>query len=154
MIRVEYEEKGAGLHDAIASAGHMLLQIDGDWWADSPKVQSIIREYDPETILNEVVLNIKAHSRTLIYGFFSQEKQNNLQARALELLEKKFEGGLSGDEFCELENIKKVRAYIKSVRDFSDELERAAASIADERDFRRLLQFDVVGAEWPRWIDG
>lgn len=44
MIR--YIEKGEGLHEAIAAAGHALYQRDGEWIADDEAaVQSIIDAY-------------------------------------------------------------------------------------------------------------
>jgi hypothetical protein len=44
MIR--YIEKGTGLHEAIAAAGHSLSQVDGVWIASDPEaVQRIIDEY-------------------------------------------------------------------------------------------------------------
>jgi len=45
---IEYIEKGIGLHDAIAAAGHWLRQIDGEWRSsDDTAVQAIIDAYDP-----------------------------------------------------------------------------------------------------------
>lgn len=46
MQAVIYTEKGAGLHDAVRSAGHMLIQRDGHWLADdAAAVQAIIDGY-------------------------------------------------------------------------------------------------------------
>lgn len=43
---IQYTEKGAGLHEAIARAGHVLVQIDGVWTAsDEVAVQAIIDGY-------------------------------------------------------------------------------------------------------------
>ena len=46
---ISYIEKGAGLHEAIAAAGHRLAEVDGTWEADDEKaVQAIIDTYaDP-----------------------------------------------------------------------------------------------------------
>lgn len=46
MDPVIYTEKGAGLHAAVAQAGHQLLQVSGQWMAsDAPAVQAIIDGY-------------------------------------------------------------------------------------------------------------
>lgn len=45
---INYTEKGAGLHAAIAAAGHWLLEQDGVWVSsDDAAVQTIIDTYDP-----------------------------------------------------------------------------------------------------------
>lgn len=45
---ITYIEKGLGLHEAIKSAGHWLMQIDGAWQSsDDVAVQQIIDTYDP-----------------------------------------------------------------------------------------------------------
>lgn len=47
-MMIQYIEKGAGLHDAIAAAGHSLARVDGVWVAsDEAAVQAIIDAYDP-----------------------------------------------------------------------------------------------------------
>lgn len=46
MQAVTYTEKGAGLHDAVLSAGRVLIHQDGDWLADdAAAVQAIIDGY-------------------------------------------------------------------------------------------------------------
>ncbi len=45
---INYVEKGIGLHDAIAAAGHWLAQVDGVWESsDDVAVQAIIDAFDP-----------------------------------------------------------------------------------------------------------
>lgn len=45
---ITYIEKGHGLHAAITSAGHWLVQVDGVWQSsDDIAVQQIIDTYDP-----------------------------------------------------------------------------------------------------------
>lgn len=47
-MSINYTEKGSGLHDAIAAAGHQLWQLDGTWISsDDVAVQAIIDGYDP-----------------------------------------------------------------------------------------------------------
>jgi len=46
MIR--YTEKGYDLHEAIAAAGHRLVQVDGEWVSDDDTaVQAIIDSFKP-----------------------------------------------------------------------------------------------------------
>lgn len=43
---INYTEKGAGLHEAIAAAGHWLAHVDGEWRSsDDVAVQTIIDGY-------------------------------------------------------------------------------------------------------------
>lgn len=45
---INYTEKGAGLHAAIATAGHWLVEHDGVWMSDNDTaVQAIIDNYNP-----------------------------------------------------------------------------------------------------------
>lgn len=45
---IAYAEKGRGLHDAIAAAGHWLIEQDGVWVSsDDQAVQAIIDSFDP-----------------------------------------------------------------------------------------------------------
>lgn len=47
-MSITYTEKGAGLHAAVAAAGHTLWQLDGEWLSsDDAAVQAIIDAYDP-----------------------------------------------------------------------------------------------------------
>lgn len=62
---IEYTEKGAGLHAAIAAAGHWLAQVDGIWKSsDDAAVQAIIDGYtldDAKSLKSrEVSLRAKA----------------------------------------------------------------------------------------------
>lgn len=53
MIR--YIEKGIALHEAIAAAGHTLMQIDGKWVAsDEAAVQAIIDAFDQDAVLPDL----------------------------------------------------------------------------------------------------
>jgi hypothetical protein len=45
---ITYTEKGIGLHEAIKSAGHWLMHVDGVWQSSNDVVvQQIIDAYDP-----------------------------------------------------------------------------------------------------------
>lgn len=53
MIR--YTEKGFGLHEAIAEAGHWLMEVDGVWQSsDDRAVQEIIDTFDPAAYLPDL----------------------------------------------------------------------------------------------------
>lgn len=48
---IEYTEKGFGLHEAIAIAGHSLARVDGVWVAsDKAAVQAIIDAYQSKDV--------------------------------------------------------------------------------------------------------
>lgn len=52
---INYTEKGIGLHEAIARAGHTLMQVDGQWVAsDDAAVQAIIDGFDPDAALPDL----------------------------------------------------------------------------------------------------
>lgn len=68
MIR--YIEKGEGLHQALAEAGHFLYQRDGEWIAsDEKEVQRIIDEYVAPEPVQEV-----SRRDALIAAGFSEEQ--------------------------------------------------------------------------------
>lgn len=47
-MAINYIEKGFGLHEAIAEAGHTLVQRDGVWVSSNDQaVQAIIDAFDP-----------------------------------------------------------------------------------------------------------
>ena len=61
-----YIEKGAGLHDRIAAAGHWLMQLDGVWTSsDDTAVQAIIDGYTLAHCQAEIVGRIDAHAKAL-----------------------------------------------------------------------------------------
>jgi hypothetical protein len=71
-MAIEYQEKGAGLHAAIAAAGHWLMQRDGAWIAsDDAAVQAIVIGYSLQQAkdwrCNEVALYAKVLRDTLMW---------------------------------------------------------------------------------------
>lgn len=53
---INYTEKGAGLHDAITAAGHVLREENGVWVSsDDAAVQAIIDAYDPVAVQREAL---------------------------------------------------------------------------------------------------
>lgn len=65
-MTIIYTEKGAGLHDAIAAAGHWLMEIDGAWASsDDAAVQVIIDSYSLADCQAEIVARIDAHAKAM-----------------------------------------------------------------------------------------
>lgn len=47
-MSINYTEKGRGMHEAIAAAGHWLMQQDGQWVSSNDEaVQAVIDSFDP-----------------------------------------------------------------------------------------------------------
>jgi uncharacterized protein YbjT (DUF2867 family) len=71
-MAINYIEKGAGLHAAIAAAGHRLTDIDGVWVAsDEQAVQAIIDAYDPLPPAQEAKISaINAECRSRLFNRF------------------------------------------------------------------------------------
>lgn len=65
-MTINYTEKGAGLHDAIAAADHWLMEVDGTWASsDDAAVQVIIDSYSLADCQAEIVAKIDAHAKSL-----------------------------------------------------------------------------------------
>jgi hypothetical protein len=65
-MAINYTEKGAGLHDAIAAAGHWLAQIDGVWQSsDAAAVQAIIDDYTLDRAKDAKCRQVLAHAKAL-----------------------------------------------------------------------------------------
>jgi hypothetical protein len=65
-MTINYAEKGIGLHQAIAAAGHALAQIDGAWVSsDDVAVQAIIDDYTLDTARHEKSVLVSAHAKAL-----------------------------------------------------------------------------------------
>jgi hypothetical protein len=65
-MTINYIEKGIGLHQAIAAAGHAFAQIDGVWTSsDDAAVQAIIDAYTLEQAKSEKCAHVSAHAKAL-----------------------------------------------------------------------------------------
>lgn len=65
-MTIIYTEKGAGLHDAIAAAGHWLMEVDGQWVSsDDAAVQAIIDGYSLAYCQAAVIAQVDAHAKAL-----------------------------------------------------------------------------------------
>ncbi len=63
---IYYTEKGAGLHEAVAVAGHFMRQVNGIWVSsDDVAVQAIIDAYPLTSCQAEVIEAIDAHASAL-----------------------------------------------------------------------------------------
>lgn len=69
---INYTEKGPGLHDAIAAAGHWLEQRSGLWVSsDDTAVQAIINSYNPLPSYKTAKINaIKADGLSRVQSTF------------------------------------------------------------------------------------
>jgi hypothetical protein len=72
-MAISYTEKGIGMFDAIATAGHWLKQVNGVWQSSNDTaVQAIINGYSPLAAQKaERIGLIKADGLTRINGLFS-----------------------------------------------------------------------------------
>ena len=62
---INYVEKGIGLHDRIAKAGHSLERVSNVWVAsDDPAVQAIIDSYSLDDLKAELLANIDELAKT------------------------------------------------------------------------------------------
>lgn len=65
-MTLRYIEKGAGLHNAIAAAGHALAQVDGVWQcSNEAAVQAIIDSYTLDKAKAEKCGSVSAHAKAL-----------------------------------------------------------------------------------------
>lgn len=135
---INYTEKGIGLHDAVAAAGHWLAQVDGVWVSsDDVAVQAIIDAFDAKGwALPVVQARIKEEARQRIVAVMPEWKQANATARAVELISL---GQASGAEWDALQA---AWAWVKAVRDHSNSLEAQAAAMDDP------LALDIT-VGWP-----
>jgi hypothetical protein len=63
---IQYTEKGHGMHQAIAAAGHWLEQIDGDWVSSADAaVQTIIDTYTLDQAKSAKCTLVLAHAAAL-----------------------------------------------------------------------------------------
>lgn len=61
---VIYRNRGYGMHEAVAAAGHWLHQIDGVWVAsDDSAVQSIIDNYTIEQARSMKIASVSLHAK-------------------------------------------------------------------------------------------
>lgn len=147
---INYLEKGHGLHEAIAAAGHRLVQRDGVWIADDEAaVQAIIDAYPASSTAAPVIVEIKTRAREIILGLYPDWKQANMTARSVELTEKLASGvALTAGEQVELDAMKGVWAWIKTIRQASDEREAAINALVAASDFAGILAYDWRTG-WP-----
>jgi len=130
--------------------GFTLKENDYPWFKDSDKqpqkaivddngiylfknVDGAIVERDDADKIAEVkrqtIDRIKSECQNAIYSKYPNWLQNNLQSRALELLERITEGAeITGEELSDKTSIKAIEADIKAMRDKSNEYE---ASLSD-----------------------
>lgn len=143
---ITYTEKGPGLHNAIRAAGHWLEQRDGVWVSsDDAAVQIIIDGYTLDQTKAEIVPFIKDHARQIILARVPEWKQANLNARVAELLDIRMSAGLSPAEQAEMDALKTVWGWVKSVRDTSNTHE---SSLMATTSFSAALAYDWrIG--WP-----
>ena len=147
---IQYIEKGAGLHEAIAAAGHRLQQRDGVWIADDEAaVQTIIDSYPASATAAPVIAEIKMHAREIILARYPEWKQANMTARSVELTEKLASGtALTVDEQGEIAAMKNVWAWIKTIRTASNEREAAINAFVAASDYAGILSYDWRTG-WP-----
>ncbi len=147
---IAYIEKGCGLHEAVASAGHWLRKVDGQWVAsDEAAVQAIIDAYPASSTAAPVIVEIKMRAREIILARYPEWKQANMTARSVELTEKLATGiALTDTEQAELAAMKAVWSWIKTVRTASDTHEAALAVLVAADDFGGILAYNWR-AGWP-----
>ena len=141
---INYIEKGYGLHAAISSAGHSLIERNGAWVADDDAaVQAVIDAYTAAETAAPIISEIKAHAREIILARYPDWKQTNMTARSVELTERVATGGaLTTAEQAEIDAMKAVWSWIKSVRAASDAHEAAVAALVAASDFAGILMYD------------
>lgn len=96
-----------------------------------------------EALSAACVAAIKAEAGRRILGRYSQSQQQNMNMRATELVDTRFDRDLTEDEEAERVALKAAAAWIKSVRAASDDIEADLPS-----DLEGLIAFDIT-AGWP-----
>lgn len=71
-MAINYVEKGFGLHEAVAAAGHALWQSDGVWLSSNDQaVQALIDAYDPLPVAQAArIATINAECRARLTARF------------------------------------------------------------------------------------
>ena len=145
MIKVNYSEKGPGLHETVAHLGRVLLCVDGEWFADDPFVQTIIDNYPAIQVAASVVTKIKDKAGAIILSEYPTWRQTNMLARYLELFDTKNQTEQTIEEM----NLLRAKwESIRKVRNYSDALEESVLLLAESGDFNAVLNFDYESG-WP-----
>jgi hypothetical protein len=92
----------------------------------------------------EKITQIKSNAGRIINATYPEWKQRNLSVRALELVDKKLQSTLTTEEQAELEDIKAVWSWVKSVREASNVAEASIDAALDES------ALDAVTVNWPQ----
>lgn len=99
-MSIQYTEKGYGLHQAIASAGHRLEQRDGAWIAsDDDAVQAIIDGYTLDQAKAYKRALVSAHGTALRNRVIGAYSPGEMASWPIKLAEARaFAGGASADQ--------------------------------------------------------
>lgn len=144
MIR--YTEKGYGLHEAIARAGHWLAQSGSAWASsDDVAVQAIIDGYSLVDAKSPLIAKVKVLARNKILAFLPDWKQSNMNARMNELNEARFNRPLTVAEQAEVAVMRQAWAKAIAIRSASDEHE---AKLFACETFAAIMQYNIE-ADWP-----
>jgi hypothetical protein len=163
MTTIIYQEKGQGLHDALAAHGYWLAEEysggSAQWVLhrkdnqaptaeDYAAAQAIIDGYDQAGALRAAkIITVKQSAQDRIYAIVPDWKQANLTARALELQNNRAVNGLlTEEEQTELDGIQAIWDRIKALRERSNELEAYLAGVTSTES---LAAFDVNAQDWP-----
>lgn len=127
----------------ISVAGHWYTLRDGVFvTSDDAAVQSIIDQYTPQIHAARQTQAIRNHANKVIVSRYPEWQQRNMLARMMELNVILFD--LSPDEVLEAQAIKAAWAWIKTVREYSNNLVTVIAS----QPFPDCVNFDWR-AGWP-----
>ncbi len=119
---------------------------DITWYVADPANKTITMDSAAKLAVEQTqtVTAIKAECQRRIYARYPQTVQNNALARAIELADIKRERSLTAEEAQEEAALRAIRAWIKSMRNTSNQLEIALEDPAQE------FPADFTAAEhWP-----
>ena len=139
---------GVALAEELVRQGVRWRTLNGQLEvSDAVLFNSIASGFDQATAEKpRVVEAIRAEAQRRIFNVVPQWRQNNLTARASELIDKG-RGNWSAAELAEWNAGKVIWDRVKALRQASNVIEARLASVT-KRD--AVIGFDVVGAaEWP-----
>jgi hypothetical protein len=143
---LNYIEKGAGLHRAIESAGHSLVEIDGQWHAsDEGAVQAIIDSFNLDEARAPLIITIKEMARTKILAFMPEWRQSNFNARMNELNMLRFDREWTSSEQAEVAYLQAEWDKAKDIRNASNTHEDNLKALST---FEAILSYDIQSG-WP-----
>ncbi len=145
---IDFKHKGAftGLIRSIESAGHWIINKDGEWiTSDDNAVQAIIDAYPIASAIAEKIPLIKEMARQKILAFVPDWKQSNLNARQNELNMLRFDRQWTNSERDEVTAMNAVWNRAKAIRNASNVHELAIAASVD---FAELSAYDIT-LGWP-----